>query len=150
MADGKTSVFANGGIATGPTNRTKLNIPAMRPNLTYLNDTGAILELVERDCDLAQNSIRHLAIRADGLVGFAMQWAGDNDAAPPFRGLHRRGWMPLLAKASLADELAIKGYVKSVVFDRAGRGIAIATRYDKTDCSYTASWNLAAALIASR
>jgi transposase len=26
----------------------------------------------------------------------------------------------------------------------------IATRYDKTDCSYTASWNLAAALVASR
>ena len=26
----------------------------------------------------------------------------------------------------------------------------IATRYDKTDCSYIASWNLAAALIASR
>ena len=26
----------------------------------------------------------------------------------------------------------------------------IATRYDKTDCSYTASWHLAAALIASR
>ncbi|MHA7828104.1 MAG: transposase family protein [Roseovarius sp.] len=26
----------------------------------------------------------------------------------------------------------------------------IATRYHKTDCSYTASWNLAAALIASR
>ncbi len=27
---------------------------------------------------------------------------------------------------------------------------AIATRYDKTDCSYAANWNLAAALIASR
>lgn len=26
----------------------------------------------------------------------------------------------------------------------------IATRYDKTDCSYAANWNLAAALIASR
>lgn len=26
----------------------------------------------------------------------------------------------------------------------------IATRYDKTDCSYTANWNLAATLIASR
>ncbi len=26
----------------------------------------------------------------------------------------------------------------------------IATRYDKTDCSYTACWNLVAALIASR
>jgi len=26
----------------------------------------------------------------------------------------------------------------------------IATRYDKTDCSYAASWHLAAALIASR
>ncbi len=26
----------------------------------------------------------------------------------------------------------------------------IATRYDKTDCSYAACWNLAAALIASR
>ncbi len=27
---------------------------------------------------------------------------------------------------------------------------AIATRYDKTDCSYAACWNLVAALIASR
>jgi len=26
----------------------------------------------------------------------------------------------------------------------------IATRYDKTDCSYAANWNLVAALIASR
>ena len=26
----------------------------------------------------------------------------------------------------------------------------IATRYDKTDCSYAANWNLAATLIASR
>ncbi len=26
----------------------------------------------------------------------------------------------------------------------------IATRYDKTDCSYTATWNLAATLIAAR
>ena len=28
--------------------------------------------------------------------------------------------------------------------------IEIATRYDKTDCSYAAFWNLVAALIASR
>jgi hypothetical protein len=40
MPGGETLVVANGGIATGPTDRRKLNLPTMRPNLTYLSLSG--------------------------------------------------------------------------------------------------------------
>jgi len=125
MPDGATLVVANGGIATDPTDRTKLNLPTMRPNLTYLDLDGTILEQVELEPDLRQSSIRHLAVRDDGLVGFAMQWEGEEDTAPPLLGLHRRGQAALLAEAPLADELAMQGYAGSIAFSGDGREIAI-------------------------
>lgn len=125
MPDGETLVVANGGIATDPTDRTKLNIPTMRPNLTYLDLSGTVLDQVEMAPDFRQNSIRHLAVRADGLVGFAMQWEGAQGAAPPLAGLHRRGAAPVLAEAPLADELAMQGYAGSIAFDGEGREFAI-------------------------
>ena len=125
MPDGETLVIANGGIATDPTDRTKLNLATMRPNLSYLTLSGDLTEQVELDADLRQNSIRHLAIRADGLVAFAMQWEGEADAAPPLLGLHRRGAAPLLAAAPLADELAMQGYAGSVAFCGTGAEVAI-------------------------
>tara|TARA_R110002110_G_scaffold21148_1_gene84262 strand:- start:173 stop:877 length:705 start_codon:yes stop_codon:yes gene_type:complete len=73
MPDGDTLVVANGGIATDPTDRRKLNLPTMRPNLTYLSLSGSIREQVELEAELRRNSIRHLAVRQDGLIGFAMQ-----------------------------------------------------------------------------
>jgi hypothetical protein len=123
--DGETLAVANGGIATDPTDRTKLNIPEMRPSLAYLDPDGAILETVELEPALSRSSIRHLAVRADGLVGFAMQWEGEAGAAPPLLGLHRRGAAPVLAAAPLADELAMKGYAGSVAFSGDGAEIAI-------------------------
>ncbi len=125
MPDGATLVIANGGIATDPSDRTKLNIPTMRPNLTYQDLEGTGLDQVELESDLWKNSIRHLAIRADGLVGFAMQWEGRDGAAPPLLGLHRRGIAPVLAEAPLADELAMQGYAGSVAFSGDGAEIAI-------------------------
>lgn len=123
--DGATLIVANGGIATDATDRTKLNVPTMRPNLTYQTVDGAILDQVELEPDLRKNSIRHLAVRNDGLVGFAMQWEGEDGAAPPLLGLHRQGQAALLAKAPLADELAMQGYAGSIAFSGDGQEIAI-------------------------
>ena len=125
MPDGETLVVANGGIATDPTDRRKLNLPTMRPNLTYLSLSGSVREQVELESDLRQNSIRHLAVRQDGLVGFAMQWEGELGAAKPLLGLHRRGDRPVLAQAPLADEIAMHGYAGSVAFSGEGSEIAI-------------------------
>lgn len=125
MPDGQTLVVANGGIATDPTDRTKLNIATMRPNLTYLGLDGTPLDQVELEPALWLNSIRHLAVRADGLVGFAMQWEGEPGAAMPLLGLHRHGAAPVLASAPLADGLAMQGYAGSIAFSGRGDEIAI-------------------------
>lgn len=125
MPDGKTLVVANGGIATDPTDRTKLNLDTMRPNLAYVGLDGSLLDLVELEPELSLSSIRHLAVRADGLVGFAMQWEGEAGAATPLLGLHRRGDAPLLASAPLADELIMQGYAGSIAFSGSSEEIAI-------------------------
>lgn len=125
MPGGAVLVVANGGIATDATDRTKLNIATMRPNLAYLDLAGRVLDTVELDADLRRNSIRHLAVRRDGLVGFAMQWEGEPGAAPPLLGLHRLGAAPVLGEAPLGDEIAMRGYAGSVAFAGAGDGIAI-------------------------
>ncbi len=125
MPDGETLVVANGGIATDPTDRTKLNVDSMQPNLTYLDISGDVLEQVILDPELHQSSIRHLAIRGDGLVAFAMQWEGEVGAATPLLGLHRRGGEVILAEAPLADELAMQGYAGSIAFSGDGAEVAI-------------------------
>lgn len=125
MPDGATLVVANGGIATNPIDRRKLNLPTMRPNLTYLSLSGQVRERIALGDDLRQSSIRHLTVRADGLVGFAMQWEGPPGAATPLLGLHRTGSAPVLAQAPLADELAMQGYAGSVAFSGDGHEIAI-------------------------
>ncbi|MCB1337102.1 MAG: DUF1513 domain-containing protein [Maritimibacter sp.] len=125
MPDGETLVVANGGIATDPDDRTKLNIPEMRPSLAYLSPTGDLLDEVRLDEELHFNSIRHLALRDDGLVGFAMQWEGEPAMGYPLLGLHRRGEALLLAEAPLADELAMDGYAGSIAFAADGTELAI-------------------------
>ncbi|KGM86159.1 Uncharacterized protein rosmuc_04033 [Roseovarius mucosus DSM 17069] len=125
LPDGATLAVANGGIATDSTDRTKLNIDTMRPNLSYLDFAGDLLERVELPNNLHHNSIRHLALRDDGLLAFAMQWEGADGAAPPLLGLHRRGGEPLLAEAPLGAEIAMQGYAGSVAFSGDGAQVAI-------------------------
>lgn len=125
MPDGQTLVVANGGIATDPGDRSKLNLPTMRPNLTYLTLSGRVRDQVELEPHLRKASIRHLAVRHDGLIGFAMQWEGDADAAPPLLGLHRIGQAVTLAQAPLTDHLAMKGYAGSIAFSGSGAELAI-------------------------
>jgi hypothetical protein len=125
LPDGLTMVVANGGIATDPDDRAKLNLATMRPNLTYLSARGEIVDLAEPEPDLRQGSIRHLAVAPDGTVAFAMQWEGDPYAAPPLLGLHRQGSAPILAELPEPEALAMSGYAGSIAVGAAGREVAI-------------------------
>lgn len=118
-------VVANGGIETHPeSGRTKLNLPTMAPSLTYLDLSGQVLEAVELPHKAHKNSIRHLAVRADGLVAFGMQWQGGPDV-PPLVGLHRYGNTVQLLKAPDAAHHQMKGYVGSIAFSGNGAQVAV-------------------------
>ncbi|PTE15842.1 DUF1513 domain-containing protein [Pseudogemmobacter blasticus] len=115
-------VVANGGIATDPGDRSKLNIDTMRPNLTLLSSDGDVLDQAELDAELHQNSIRHLALTGDG-VAFAMQWEGDAAEPVPLLGLWTPGRAPVLCPPAEAEMFAMKGYAGSIAAGPAGIGI---------------------------
>lgn len=126
MPDGTTLVIANGGIETHPDmGRAKLNIPVMRPNLSYLSTDGTPLERITLTPDLRKNSIRHLAVRPDGLIAFAMQWQGTKSKAPPLLGLHRRGSHHRLRTMPGSLHKAMQRYAGSVSFSGDGTQVAI-------------------------
>lgn len=117
-------VVANGGIETHPDmGRAKLNLPVMEPNLSYLSMTGDVLEQVDLPA-LRLNSIRHLDVRADGLVAVAMQWQGGKTTRPPVLALHTRGRG--LRLLDYAPE-QMNGYGGSVVFSRDGSLVAVSS-----------------------
>lgn len=119
-------VIANGGIETHPdTGRAKLNLPVMRPNLTYLSGDGAVRDQVELGSALHQNSIRHLDALPSGEVAFAMQWEGQDASHPPLLGLHRRGSDPALLLAPQTHHAQLQAYAGSVAFSRDGGAVAI-------------------------
>jgi hypothetical protein len=123
-------VIANGGIDTHPeSGRTPLNLPTMRANLTLIGAEGDIREVTQLDSALRLNSIRHLAVRDDGLVGFAMQWQGNSTDHPPLVGLYRPGSgnPPILGKASAELHAGMKGYAGSISFAGNGAQVAISS-----------------------
>ena len=116
---------ANGGIATHPdTGRTRLNLPDMQPNLTYLSVDGVIVDSLALEETQRWNSIRHLAVSADGLVAFGMQWQRESPA-PPLLGLHRYGDDLRLLHAPDAEHRRMRGYVGSVAFSGDQRRVGI-------------------------
>lgn len=145
-ADG-TLIVANGGIQTDPSDRTKLNINTMRPNLALLSADGRLIDSAELGPDLHQNSIRHLAPLGEA-VAFAMQWEGDAAEPVPQLGLWTPGKPPALCPAPQAESFAMKGYAGSIaaangrialtspkggvvqVFDNSGQHLATHRRAD--------------------
>ncbi len=126
LPGGDALAVANGGIETRPASgRAKLNIPFMRPNLSYLDLDGQLIDVVEPEPEHRRNSIRHLALRGDGLIAYAMQWQGGGTDSPPLLGLHRRGAAPRLLAAPEAAHRRMAGYAGSVAFSGDGGQVAI-------------------------
>lgn len=124
----ETLVVANGGIDTHPdSGRVKLNLPDMDPNLTYLGADGAIVETHRLAADWHMNSIRHLAVRGDGLVAAAMQWQGTEADVPPLLMTHRMGASPVTHTFAPGDHRRMQGYAGSVAFSGDGRQVAISS-----------------------
>ena len=124
LSDGRLAV-ANGGIRTDPKDRSKLNLGAMRPNLAVLDKEGGIADLLELAPDLWPNSIRHLALAADGTLAFAMQWEGDATETVPLLGLWRPGAAPTLCDARAEEASVMQGYAGSVAFSGDQTRVAI-------------------------
>jgi uncharacterized protein len=124
MADGRLAV-ANGGIATDPADRTKLNLGTMRPNLTILTADGRIDDRMELGPDLRKNSIRHLALAPDGTIAFAMQWEGDPAEDVPLLGLWPPGRPQHLCPPLERDARTMRGYAASVAFSGDGAKVAL-------------------------
>jgi len=119
-------VVANGGIATDPTDRTKLNIGSMRPNLAMLDPlANGAAEVAELDSALHQLSIRHLALNANGVVAFAMQWEGRPEELVPLLGFRSPDGTLTLAEVPEAEAQLMKGYAGSVAWNGAGTEAAI-------------------------
>ncbi|MEM8773590.1 MAG: DUF1513 domain-containing protein [Pseudomonadota bacterium] len=126
MPDGETLVVANGGIETHPeTGRMKLNIPEMRPNLTYIALDGRILEQDEPPREWHKASIRHLSVRADELVGVACQWEGNLAETPPLLATHKRGEALRFHAGEDKLEQKMQGYAGSIAFSGNGAELAI-------------------------
>lgn len=145
LPDTDTLVVANGGIDTHPdTGRTKLNIPTMAPNLSYVRD-GHVIETVELPADLHKNSIRHLAVSALGQVAFGMQWQGDEEV-DTLVGLHRVGQSAQFMTASSNDVRQMQGYIGSIALSTDGKTVAVTSPrgglvqyYDVASGSHSAS-----------
>ena len=128
LADGGI-VVANGGIRTDPLDRTKLNVDAMRPNLTYLTAEGVLTDQMALAPEYSQNSIRHLALAPDGTVAFAMQWEGDSADAVPLLGLHKRGEAARLCPARDEDTQVFQGYAGSIAIDALAQRVALTSAH---------------------
>lgn len=119
QADGGL-IVANGGIATDPGDRSKLNLDSMRPNLTRLTPEGRITAQAGLPADLHRNSIRHLAAGPGGVVAFAMQWEGDPFEPVPLLGLWHPGSPPVLCPPPASEAFRMQGYAGSIAMTAQG------------------------------
>lgn len=127
LPDGKTLVVANGGIATHPARgREKLNLAAMRPNITLIDtDSGAAVGQVEAPAALHQLSLRHMAVGETGRVWIGAQHEGPAQETPPLvasldpaDGRLRFHDVPPALSGRLAN------YVGSIALSRDGETVA--------------------------
>lgn len=89
MPDGETLVVANGGIRTEAESRVEMNLQAMEPSLVLMDRAGRLLS--KETLALPMNSIRHLAIAADGTILACQQYMGASDDLAPLLAIKRPG-----------------------------------------------------------
>lgn len=128
LQGGRNLVVANGGILTHPeTGRTKLNIPAMQPNLSMIDvNSGNLLEAAQAPSDLHKVSLRHLAKTGDDMVVVGGQFEGPAIENPPLVATWRPGRSLAFMAMDHHDRRAMNQYCGSVAVDPSGQ-YAVAT-----------------------
>lgn len=130
LPDGRTLVVANGGIETHPDfYRTKLNIPTMQPNLSFIDlTTGDLRAQYKLPKRLHQLSIRHLTMLDEDTVWFACQNEGDQTQLVPLVGQvsFANG---AFSTVELPDAVlaSLRGYVGSIAGNATSGQIAISS-----------------------
>lgn len=89
MPDGETLVIANGGIRTEADSREKMNLDAMQPSLVLLRRDGTLIS--KEQLPEQMNSVRHLAVAADGTIVSGQQYEGDPQDRVPLLAIKRPG-----------------------------------------------------------
>ena len=89
LPGGEELVVANGGIRTEADSRVMMNLDAMEPSLVLMHRDGTLIskeQLPER-----MNSVRHLAVAADGTIVSGQQYEGDPQDVAPLLAIKRPG-----------------------------------------------------------
>lgn len=89
MPDGETLVIANGGIRTEADSREMMNLDTMEPSLVMLRRDGTLQS--KEQLPEQMNSVRHLAVAADGTVVSGQQYEGDPMDQVPLLAIKRPG-----------------------------------------------------------
>src|SRR3990167_8220449 len=89
LPDGETLVVANGGIRTEADSREATNLDAMESSLVLMGRDGNLFSRERLANPL--NSIRHLAVAADGTIACGQQYQGELGDAVPLLAIKRPG-----------------------------------------------------------
>lgn len=117
LPDGETLAVANGGIRTEADSREPLNLDAMEPSLVLLHRDGTLL--AKETPTEARNSVRHLAVAADGSVVCGQQYQGEAQDAVPLLLIKRPGQPLRPFPLGEAQRQAMRQYTASLaIHDR--------------------------------
>ncbi|WP_019340751.1 DUF1513 domain-containing protein [Stutzerimonas stutzeri] len=123
MPDGETLVVANGGIRTEADSRQMMNLHAMEPSLVLLRRDGTLIskeQLPER-----MNSVRHLAVAADGTVVSGQQYEGDPMDRVPLLAIKRPGQAFQAFPLGEAQRQTMNQYTASLAINNTLRLLAV-------------------------
>lgn len=125
LPGGEDLVVANGGIETHPdTGRTPLNLPDMRPSLAVLRlSDGAVVWRAMLEEHWRKLSVRHLSVRADGLIAVGLQ-DRQGGRHGPVLALATSGGSITLLPGDEVRRREMRGYCGALAFDRSGRWLA--------------------------
>jgi hypothetical protein len=113
LPDGETLVVANGGIRTEADSREALNLEAMESSLVLMQRDGS---LISKEHLVAQqmNSIRHLAIAADGTIVSGQQYQGEPTERADLLTIKRPGQHLQAFPVAEAQRQAMQQYCASL------------------------------------
>ncbi|NBA95633.1 DUF1513 domain-containing protein [Pseudomonas sp. R5(2019)] len=123
LPDGETLVVANGGIRTEAESRVEMNLDAMEPSLVLMQRDGTLLS--KEVLSQQMNSVRHLAIAADGTIVAGQQFMGPSHETAELLAIKRPG-EPFKAFAVGEEQLqSMAHYTASVAIHSELRLVAL-------------------------